>query len=326
MQATFVITKNSNHLVPRKRILHDRLAQNSEICDTRSLSARRLSVPAIALTYRNNSMKLKDKTIVVTGGARGIGKALCAAFAREGARVVVTDLLTEEAEATAKEIDGIAMTCDVSKEIHIQQVVAATEQQVGPIDLFCSNAGICTGEPGNSASASNADWQACWDLHVMAHVYAARAVLPSMIERGEGYFVQMASAAGLLSQIGDAAYSASKHAAIGFAESLSITHADEGIKVSVICPQYVATPMLGYAEGEGIGQYDGVISPVQVADSVVRGIDSENFLILPHPEVEGFIKFKTANYDRWLGGMRKLRRNILIKIGNTRLQDMHKLV
>ncbi len=271
-------------------------------------------------------MKLKDKTVVVTGGARGIGKALCNAFAREGAQVVVADILEHEATEAAAEIDGLAVACDVTRESDIQQLVNETERVYGSIDLFCSNAGICSGEPDHSASASNDTWQACWDIHVMAHVYAARTVLPSMIRRGEGYFVQMASAAGLLRQIGDAAYSASKHAAVGFAESLSITHGDDGIKVSVICPQYVATPMLGYDEGEDIDQYPGVISPEHVAKTVVDGIGTEQFLILPHPDVEKFIQFKTDNYDRWLGGMRKLRRNIVNQIGNTRIEDMHKLV
>ena len=190
-------------------------------------------------------MKLIDKTVIVTGGARGIGRALCRAFAANGARVVVADLLEEHAKIVAAEIEGLGVGCDVTNESEIQTLVRDAEKQYGPIDLFCSNAGICVGEPDHSASASNEAWQTCWDIHVMAHVYAARAVLPSMIARGEGYFVQMASAAGLLSQIGDAAYSASKHAAVGFAESLSITHGDDGIKVSVICPQYVATPMLG---------------------------------------------------------------------------------
>jgi NAD(P)-dependent dehydrogenase (short-subunit alcohol dehydrogenase family) len=271
-------------------------------------------------------MKLNNKTVIVTGGARGIGRALCQAFAKEGARVVVADLLEENAKSVAGEIGGLGVPCDVSKESDIQNLVRRAEEAYGPVDLFCSNAGICVGEPDHSASASNETWQACWDIHVMAHVYAARAVLPSMIARGEGYFVQMASAAGLLSQIGDAAYSASKHAAVGFAESLSITHGDDGIKVSVICPQYVATPMLGYDTGEGIDQYPGVISPEQVAEAVVQGIDAEQFLILPHPDVEQYIQFKTGNYDRWLGGMRKLRRKIIDDIGSTRLEEMHKLV
>ena len=271
-------------------------------------------------------MNLKDKTVVVTGGARGIGKALCRAFSDQGARVVVADILAEETSETAAAISGLAVTCDVSREEDIQQLVIAAESAYGPIDLFCSNAGICRGEPEHSASASNETWQACWDIHVMAHVYAARAVLPSMLKRGEGYFVQMASAAGLLSQIGDAAYSASKHAAVGFAESLSITHGDDGIKVSVICPQYVATPMLGYGEGEDADQFPGVISPNQLAETVIEGIEAEKFLILPHPDVSQFIQYKTSDYDRWLGGMRKLRRKIVSEIGSTRLKEMHKLI
>lgn len=271
-------------------------------------------------------MNLKDKTVVVTGGARGIGKALCRAFSDQGARVVVADILAEETSETAAAISGLAVTCDVSREEDIQQLVIAAESAYGSIDLFCSNAGICRGEPEHSASASNETWQACWDIHVMAHVYAARAVLPSMLKRGEGYFVQMASAAGLLSQIGDAAYSASKHAAVGFAESLSITHGDDGIKVSVVCPQYVATPMLGYSEGEDTDQFPGVISPDQLAETVIEGIEAEKFLILPHPDVSQFIQYKTSDYDRWLGGMRKLRRKIVSEIGSTRLKEMHKLI
>ncbi len=271
-------------------------------------------------------MKLINKTVIVTGGARGIGRALCRAFAANGARVVVADLLEAHAKSVAAEIEGLAVGCDVTNESDIQALVRDAEKQYGPIDLFCTNAGICVGEPDHSASASNEAWQTCWDIHVMAHVYAARAVLPSMIARGEGYFVQMASAAGLLSQIGDAAYSASKHAAAGFAESISITHGDDGIKVSVICPQYIATPMLGYDTGEGIDQYSGVISPEQVADAVIQGIDTEQFLILPHADVEQFIQFKAANYDRWLGSMRKLRRKIINEVGSTQLSEMHKLV
>ena len=271
-------------------------------------------------------MNLKDKTVVVTGGARGIGKALSQAFSDQGARVVVADILAEETSETAAAISGLAVTCDVSREEDIQQLVIAAESAYGPIDLFCSNAGICRGEPNHSASASDETWQACWDIHVMAHVYAARAVLPSMLKRGEGYFVQMASAAGLLSQIGDAAYSASKHAAVGFAESLSITHGDDGIKVSVVCPQYVATPMLGYGEGEDTDQFPGVISPDQLAETVVEGIQAEQFLILPHPDVAKFIQYKTADYDRWLDGMRKLRRKIVSEIGSTSLEEMHKLI
>ncbi len=270
-------------------------------------------------------MKLKDKTVVVTGGARGIGKALAVRFAKQGARVVVADLLADIARQTADEIQGLAVACDVSKESEIQSLVARAEQHFGPIDLFCSNAGVCFGEPGAATSASNDVWQNCWDIHVMAHVYAARAVLPGMLERGGGYFLQMASAAGLLSQIGDAAYSTTKHAAIGFAESLAITHGDDGIVVSIICPQYVATPMLGYAEGDDYSTSPGVISPEQLADTVMAGVEQERFLILPHPQVDKFRAHK-ADYDRWITGMRRLRGKIIKELGSTQLESMHKLV
>ena len=160
----------------------------------------------------------------------------------------------------------------------------------------------------------------------MAHVYAARAALPGMIARGSGYFLQTVSAAGLLNQIGDAAYSTTKHAALGFAEALAITHGDDGIKVSVVCPQYVATPMLGYAEDHEIELSEGVITPGQVAETVIEGIQAERFLILPHPIAEKFRQNKVADYDRWLGGMRRLRRDIIAEVGSTRAEDMHKLI
>lgn len=271
-------------------------------------------------------MKLQDKTVVVTGGVSGIGAALCQRFAAEGAKLVVADLAEEKAQKIAELIGGLAVACDVTKESDIQNLVAQTEATFGPIDLFCSNAGICFGEPDLATSASNAQWQTCWEVHVMAHVYAARAVLPGMIERGGGYLVQMASAAGLLNQIGDAAYSASKHAAVSFAEALAITHGDQGIKVSVICPQYVATPMLGYEAGNVAAELPGVISPQDVAESVVQGIDEERFLILPHPQVATFCQHKAADHDRWIKGMRRLRSKIVDEVGTTQLESLHKLI
>lgn len=271
-------------------------------------------------------MKLNGKVVIITGGGRGIGAALAARFANEGAKVIVADLDEGSAKATAAAIGGLGFRCDVTKEDEIKDLVASTEVRFGPVDMFCSNAGVCLGEPDHAASASNATWQTCWDVHVMSHVYAARAVLPGMIERGDGYLLQTASAAGLLSQIGDAAYSATKHAAVGFAESLAISHGGDGIKVSVICPQYVATPMLGYADAGAASELRGVMVPEELADAVVRGIESETFLILPHPEVAQFIQFKSANYDKWLGGMRKLRGRIIDEIGTTELTAMHKLV
>ncbi|OED39985.1 short-chain dehydrogenase [Chromatiales bacterium (ex Bugula neritina AB1)] len=268
-------------------------------------------------------MNVSGKTVVVTGGARGIGKALAERFAAEGARVLVADILLAEAEQVALDIGGRAMRCDVTREADIVALVEFAEQRFGPIDLFCSNAGLFRGEPTHSASASNEDWQLCWDVHVMSHVYAARAVLPGMNERGEGYLLNMASAAGLLSQIGDAAYSTTKHAAVGFAEALNINHRDDGIRVSVICPQFVATPMLGY-DGQETEQVPGVISSAQLAEAVMQGVKSEIFLILPHQEVAGYLQFKAGDYDRWLGGMRKLRRRIIDKLGSVKLLEMHK--
>ncbi len=270
-------------------------------------------------------MQLKDKVVIITGAARGIGAAMAKRFAKEGAILILGDLDEQAVVATAKVNNGFGHKCDVTKESDIQKLVAFAYEKFGVVDMFVSNAGVCFGEEDHSASASNETWQKCWDIHVMSHVYAARAVLPSMIERGDGYLVQMASAAGLLSQIGDAAYSATKHAAVGFAESLSITHGKQGIKVSCICPQYVATQMTGYEEGATTKNSASIISTEDVAESVLRGIQNEQFLILPHPEVAEFMRHKSADYDRWLGGMRKLRSNIVDTVGSTKLEDMHKL-
>jgi NAD(P)-dependent dehydrogenase (short-subunit alcohol dehydrogenase family) len=255
-------------------------------------------------------MQVKDKVVVVTGGANGIGKALSERFAAEGARVVVVvDLEEDNARAVADAIGGVAFGVNVRDESQIQAMVAQVEADHGQIDLFCSNAGIGAGdgEPWWATSAANETWQAMWDIHVMAHVYAARACLPAMIERGEGYFLNTASAAGLLSQIGDAAYSTTKHAAVGFAESLAITHGEHGIKVSMLCPQAVQTRILGDTGG-GTAGVDGIISPEQLAQSVIEGLDAESFMILPHPQVQQYRLNKANNYDRWVGGMRKLKR------------------
>ncbi len=258
-------------------------------------------------------MELRDRVIVVTGGGNGIGRALCERFHREGARkVVVADLEHDSAAAVAAAIGGDAFGVDVRDESQIQALVATVEQRYGVVDLFCSNAGIIAldGEPWWATSAPNATWQAMWEIHVMSHVYAARACLPGMLARGAGYFLNTASAAGLLNQVGDAAYSTTKHAAVGFAESLAITHGDDGIGVSVLCPQAVATRMIGSVGdgGGGTAGVDGVLTPQQVADEVVTGLAAEQFLILPHKEVAIYRQRKADDYDRWLGGMRKLRR------------------
>lgn len=255
-------------------------------------------------------MQLRDKVIVVTGGASGIGQALCRRFAEEGARAVVAaDLNEKGARAVADEINGLGVKCDVSVEPDVQRVVSLAERHYGPVDLFCSNAGIFFGDgpEGMATSLPNDRWQRMWEVNVLAHVYAARAVLPGMIARGGGYLLQTASAAGLLNQIGDAAYSTTKHAAIGFAESLAITHGDQGIKVSVLCPQGVATPMLAGLENSPQAG-DGLLSAEAVAEAVVEGLAAEQFLILPHAQVLTYMQRKSSDYDRWLGGMRRLRR------------------
>lgn len=259
-------------------------------------------------------MKIKDKVVVVTGAASGIGAALCRRFHREGARAVVAaDLNGDGARQVAENIGGLALQADVAVESDIVRVVRESEKQCGPIDLFCSNAGVAYRDEANGTAAScpNENWQKAWAVNVMAHVYAARAVLPGMIARGAGYLLNTVSAAGLLSQIGSASYSTTKHAAIGFAESLAITHGDDGIKVSVICPQAVATPMLGDFDDGGPQGVDGIMTPEAVADSVVAGLAVETFLILPHEKVRLYMQRKISDYDRWLKGMRRLRQSFV---------------
>jgi NAD(P)-dependent dehydrogenase (short-subunit alcohol dehydrogenase family) len=249
-------------------------------------------------------MHLQDQVIVVTGGANGIGAALCRRFAREGARgVVVADRDAEGARRVAEEIGGLAVTADVGKEADVKRVVEIATRSYGPIDLFCSNAGIAV---TGGAEAPDSDWQRCWDVHVMAHVYAARAVLPPMIERGGGYLLQTGSAAGLLTALDGAPYAISKHAAVAFAEWLSITHARHGIKVSCLCPFGVITGMLN-EETESIGKLimQTAITPDECAEHVIAGLEKEEFLILPHPEILEYFRNKANEYERWLRGMRR---------------------
>ena len=249
-------------------------------------------------------MKIQGKVIVVTGGASGIGRGLCRRFAAEGAKgIVVSDYNGEGAAKVADEIGGLAVRTDVGNEKDIQKLVEIATHTYGPIDLFCSNAGISV--PGG-AEVPDSDWQCCWQVHVMAHVYAARAVLPSMIERGAGYLLQTGSAGGLLTTLGAAPYAVTKHAAVAFAEWLSITHARHGIKVSCLCPLGVKTGMLS-EETEGIGKFimQTAISPEEAAGYVIAGLEKETFLILTHPEVLDWFRNKVNDYERWLHHMRR---------------------
>jgi NAD(P)-dependent dehydrogenase (short-subunit alcohol dehydrogenase family) len=258
-------------------------------------------------------MKLKDKVAVVTGGANGIGRALCERFAAEGARgVVVADLDTARAQTLAKELGGIAVKIDVSAEADIANLVDRATDAYGSIDLFCSNAGI--GTPGG-ADEPNEVWERIWNVNVMAHIYAARHVLPGMLARGEGYILATASAAGLLTQIGSAPYSVTKHAAVAFAEWLAITHGDAGIKVSCLCPQGVNTDLLRSSAG-GPGEFlrANALEPSDVADAVVKALDEERFLVLPHPEVAEYFSRKATDYDRWLRGMRRLQASFTARV------------
>lgn len=247
-------------------------------------------------------MRIAGKIVVVTGAAQGIGAALCARFAQQGARAVVAaDIRT----------GGDVVPCDVGREADIVRLIDDTEEKFGPIDLFCSNAGIAVMDPDwdNPAAAPDDGWARSWAVNVMAHVWAARHLVPRMSARGGGYFLNTVSAAGLLSQIGSGAYSATKHAALGFAENLAINTRDRDIKVSVLCPQGVDTPMLRGID-RGVPDRDGVLTAAAVADAVVEGLAAERFLILPHPEVATYFRRKADDYDRWLSGMARLRRGM----------------
>jgi NAD(P)-dependent dehydrogenase (short-subunit alcohol dehydrogenase family) len=253
-------------------------------------------------------MNLQRKVVVVTGGGSGIGRALCLRFATEGAQaIVVADINRESAKSVASDVNGLAATVNVAVEDEVKALVTRVVEAYGRVDAYCSNAGVAF---GGGAEASDDAWRQSWDVNVMAHVYAARAVVPGMLERGEGYIVGTVSAAGLLNHVQAAPYSATKAAALSFFEWLSIAYGDEGIRVSAICPQGVKTPMLAQGGEKGFLQA-GALEPEEVADAVVVGMREERFLILPHPEVSEYFQRKATDYDRWLRGMRRLRRKVI---------------
>ena len=257
-------------------------------------------------------MELAGKVVVVTGGASGIGRALCRRFVQEDAAgVVVADLNGADAISVAEELGdkALAVSTDVAREPDIFHLVDEAERRFGPVDLFCSNAGV---GGGGGIEAPDEDWDQTFRINTMAHVYAARAVLPSMLARGEGYLLNTASAAGLLTNLGNAQYTVTKHGAVALAEWLAITYGERGIKVSVLCPQGVRTPMLlGGLDADDpaaamVLKSGGLIEPEDVAEAVVKGLRDESFLILPHPEVAEFYRRKADDPDRWIRGMRRI--------------------
>jgi NAD(P)-dependent dehydrogenase (short-subunit alcohol dehydrogenase family) len=255
-------------------------------------------------------MDIRDKIVVSTGAASGIGRALAQRFRQEGARgLILADLNEQALEKVAADVGGLAVPTDVSREADIVNLVDRAEKEIGPINLFCSNAGV-SGHCDLSTPA--AEWQRVWDINVMGHVHAARAVVPHMIKRGGGYMLMTASAAGLLNQIGSAYYGVTKHAAVGFGEWVALSHAHEGIKVSMLCPQAVRTAMTdNTGSGTKAASVDGMMEPEALADSVIEGLRAESFLILPHPQVLEYMRRKTSDYDRWINGMNRLHQKIM---------------
>lgn len=250
-------------------------------------------------------MDIRDRIAVVTGAAGGIGRALAIRLARAGAhKVVCADLDADGARQVAREISGLPIQVDVGREADIAALIETVEAETGPIDLFCSNAGILL--PGG-VEAPDADWQRIWEINVMSHVWAARHLVPRMIARGGGYLLNTASAAGLLNQIGSAPYGVTKHAAVGLAEWLAMTHGDQGIRVSVLCPQAVRSAMTRGFE-DHVASIDGMLEPEAVADACLTAIEEERFLVLPHPQVADYFRVKAQDYDRWIAGMRRLNR------------------
>jgi len=255
-------------------------------------------------------VNLSGSVIVVTGAASGIGRALAHRFTDEGATcVVVADLDEAGAIEVADTIGGRAAVLDTSDEQAVIDLIEAVESEVGPIELWCGNAGI--GDPGG-VEAPTAEWNRMWDVNVMAHVFAARSLIPRWTARGSGHLLITASAAGLLTSLGAAPYAVTKHAAVALAEWIAVTHGDAGVRVSCLCPQGVRTAMTKGEKVLSIGQVEslGMLEPEVVAAEVVAALREDRFLILPHPEVAIYEQRRAGDRERWLAGMRKMQRSL----------------
>lgn len=262
------------------------------------------------------------KTAVVTGGASGIGAALIARFSALGAKTCVLDTTGCDTSDVGPQL---SLVCDVADEKALNEALLAVENKLGPVDIFVSNAGVLSLDDGSDGIGSNADWARCWSVNVMAHVYAARTLLPRMVQRGSGLFVTVASAAGLLNQIGDAPYSATKHAAVSFAESLAITYGGSGIKTTLVCPQYVATPLIGLTNADTQAA-DVLLTADDVAVATLEAIASGRFLVLPHHEVARFAQSRARDHDRWIKGMSGLRARAIAQFGDAQPERFYKLL
>lgn len=261
-------------------------------------------------------MEWTGKVVVVTGAAGGIGQALCRAIRGAGVKgLAVSDLRDEPTQAIAAEVQGLAITADVSREEDVQRLVRTAESELGPIDIFVSNAGITV---KGGVEAPDAEWKRLWDVNVMSHVYASRAVLPGMLERGSGYLVNVASAAGVLTEIGSAAYSVTKHGAVALAEWLSVMYQKKGVRSSCVCPAGVSTPFLDLDDPVHQFLQMSACTPEHVAECLLQGVRDEKFLILPHPEVAEFFQFKTQDYDRWLKNFARVNEKIERQIEKAR--------
>lgn len=272
-------------------------------------------------------MQFESASVIVTGAGQGIGKALALDLAARGARVLVSDMSGELAARVAEDIGGVAHSGDLRDAAVVASMVSAAEDAFDHVDMLFSNAGFALGEPDGPTSQPDAHWQNSWDLHVMAHLRASRLLIPSMTKRGSGVLVNVASAAGVLSQIGDAAYSATKHAAVSLAQSLAIEHANDGIQVSVVCPLYVATPLLGYAEEDADHDRPArVLAPEEVSEAILDGVQAGRFMIYPHPEAQAFFERRAADIDRWIMGMQRLRAKVHSQTDGTDPASIHRFI